>query len=196
MGAAFEGTFGVHPGERRNHAKGTCATGTFVGSSEAAAYSRSSLFSGPSVPVVARFSIGGGNPNAADTEKSPRGMGLEFRLADGELQHMTMINSPMFFASIPRIFLDQLLASKPDPATGKPNPEALKAFAAAHPESRAQSTFLDVDNPPVSYASSAYFEIHTFKFVDRDSNTTLVRWRFVPRDGEKRLSVTSSRMLI
>ena len=29
--AALEGTYGVHPGERRNHTKGTCALGEFVG---------------------------------------------------------------------------------------------------------------------------------------------------------------------
>jgi catalase len=55
-------------------------------------------------------------------------MALEFRLPDGGLQHMTMINTPMFFAAMPRTFLDKMLALKPDPATGKPYPEALKAF--------------------------------------------------------------------
>ncbi|MDP1652939.1 MAG: catalase [Rhodocyclaceae bacterium] len=44
--AAIEGAFGVTPGERRNHTKGTCAVGEFVGSKAAAAYSRSALFSG------------------------------------------------------------------------------------------------------------------------------------------------------
>lgn len=40
----------------------------------------------------------------------------------------------------------------------------------------------------MSFANSAYFGIHTFKFVNRHNKTTLVRWRFVPQDGEKRLS--------
>jgi len=62
------GAYGVHPGERRNHTKGTCALGTFVGKAEAAVYSRSSLFSGRSVPVVARFSLAGGDPEASDAE--------------------------------------------------------------------------------------------------------------------------------
>jgi catalase len=73
---AIEGTFGVTPGERRNHTRGTCASGEFVGTSEAAAYSRSALFSGRPVPVAARFSLAGGNPKAPDTAKSPRGMAL------------------------------------------------------------------------------------------------------------------------
>src|SRR5713226_379331 len=184
----LEGAYGVHPGERRNHTKGTCAVGTFVGTPEAAAYSRSALFSGQPVAVVARFSLAGGDPHARDADRSPRGMALEFRLPNGSLQHMTMINTPVFFAAMPRTFLDKMLALKPDPATGKPNPEALKAFAASHPDNRGQASFLATNNPPTSYANSPYFGIHTFKFVNRDGKTTLVRWRFVPGDGEMQLS--------
>ncbi|HEY6280541.1 MAG TPA: catalase family peroxidase, partial [Burkholderiales bacterium] len=186
--AAIEGTFGVTPGERRNHTKGTCALGEFIGSPDAAGYSRSALFSGKRVPVVARFSLAGGNPKAPDTAKSARGMALEFRLPDGGLQHMTMLNTPIFGASNPRTFLDLMIAMKPDLATGKPDPEKIKAFRTSHPDNLAQTEFLASNNPPVSYATSTYFGIHTFKFINRDNKTSLVRWRFVPQDGEKRLS--------
>lgn len=186
--AAVEEVFGAVPGERRNHIKGTCAAGEFVGSREAARYSRSPLFSGKALPVIARFSVAGGNPKAPDTARSPRGMALEFKLPDGGVQHITMINTPVFGARHPRTFLDQMRASKPDPATGKADPEKLKAFRASHPDSHAQADFLAKNNPPASYATSSYFGIHTFKFVDRDKRTTLVRWRFVPQDGELRLT--------
>jgi catalase len=187
--SAIEDVFGVTPGQRRNHIKGTCAAGEFVGDPKAAeAYSRSALFSGKPVPVVARFSLAGGNPKAPDVAKSARGMALEFSLPKGESQHMTMLNTPMFGAAQPRTFLDLMVAMKPDPATGKPDPEKIKAFKASHPDNLAQADFLANNNPPVSYANSAYFGIHTFKFVNRVSKTTLVRWRFVPQDGEKRLS--------
>ncbi len=185
---AIEGTFGVTPGERRNHTKGTCAIGEFVGSHDAAIYSRSALFSKKPVPVVARFSLAGGNPKAPDTAKSARGMALEFRLPDGSLQHMTMLNTPVFGAMQPRTFLDLMIASKPDPATGKPDPEKIKAFKATHPDNLAQSDFLAKNNPPSSYTASAFYGIHTFKFINRKNKTTLVRWRFVPQDGEKLLS--------
>jgi catalase len=185
---ALEGAYGVHPGERRNHTKGTGALGSFIGTPEAAAYSRSSLFSGQKIDVVARFSLAGGDPKAADTQKSPRGMALEFRLPGGSLQHMTMLNTPMFFAAMPRTFFDKFTALTPDPATGKPDPKKVKAFTASHPDNAAQQKFLDDNNPPVSYANSAFYGIHTFKFVDRHDKVTMVRWRFVPEDGEKRLS--------
>lgn len=185
---ALEGAYGVHPGQRRNHAKGTCALGSFVGTPEAAAVSRSALFAGSPVPVVARFSLAGGNPEASDTERTVRGMALEFRLPQNGLQHMTMINTPTFFAKMPRTFLDKMLALKPDPATGKPDPKALAEFAATHPDTRGQTQFLTDHNPPASYASESYFGIHTFHFVDRTGAITPVKFRFVPEDGEKRIS--------
>jgi catalase len=115
-------------------------------------------------------------------------MGLEFRLADGSKQHMTMINAPIFLATVPKTFLDNLIAAKRDPATGKPDPAALKAFAEAHPESAGMTKFFADHNPPPSYANSAFFGIHTFKFIDKNNKTTLVKWRFIPEDGEKELT--------
>lgn len=186
--SAIEDVFGVTPGQRRNHTKGTCAVGEFVGRPEMAAYSRSLLFSGKRLPVTARFSLAGGNPKAPDTARTARGMALEFTLPDGALQHITMLNTPMFGAAQPSTFLAQMVAMKPDPATGKPDPAKIRAFMDGHPDSRPQAAFLASHNPPPSYANSAYFGIHTFKFVGRDGQVTPVRWRFVPRDGDKRLS--------
>ena len=186
--AAIEGAFGVTPGERRNHIKGTCAAGEFVGTKEAAKLSRSPLFSGQPVPVIARFSLSGGNPKAPDVAKSGRGMALQFQLPKGQLHHLAMLNTPMFGAAHPQTFLDLMQALQPDPATGKPDPEKMKAFRASHPDATAQAQYLAANNPPASYANSAYWGIHTFLFIDKKKQETLVRWRFVPQDGEKRLS--------
>jgi cytochrome c553 len=101
---------------------------------------------------------------------------------------MTMINTPMFFAVVPRTFLDKMLALKPDPTTGKPDPEKFKVFAGSHPDNQAQAKFLADHNPPASYTNASYDGIHTFKFINRDNKTTLVCWRFVPQDGEQPLS--------
>jgi catalase len=186
--AALEQTFGVHPGQRRNHIKGTCAAGEFVGLPAARAYTRSALFSGEAVPVVARFSLPGGNPHVSDTARTARGLALEFRLADGSRQHMTMLNTPVFGASSPQTFLNDIVAKQPAASTGKPDPERIKAFHAAHDDSRAQAEFLTRHNPPPSWANASYFGIHTFKFVSQQAATTLVRWRFAPKDGEAELT--------
>ena len=78
----FESTFGKHEGFRRSGAKGICARGEFVGSSEGRALSVASAFSGQPVPVVVRFSVGGANPKAADNTRSQRNLALQFNLPE------------------------------------------------------------------------------------------------------------------
>jgi catalase len=53
-----------------------------------------------------------------------------------------MIDIPVFAVRTAQGFYDQLLASKPDPATGKPDPDKQKAFFAAHPESARAVTII------------------------------------------------------
>jgi catalase len=185
---AFEGTFGAHQGQRRNHIKGTCAAGEFVGTSEAAALSRSPLFTGKTIPVVARFSLGGGSPQVPDAAPAPRGMALEFRIPGGGLQHITMINVPIFGAMSPESFRDAVVAAKPDPKTGQPDAEKLKAYAASHPDSMALSQYASKHAPTANYFQTTYFSIHTFRFIDAKGTEHPVKWRFVPRDGVKELT--------
>jgi catalase len=185
---AFEGTFGVHAGQRRNHIKGTCAVGGFVGTTDAAALSRSALFSGKTSPVVARFSLGGGSPEVPDSAPAPRGMALEFHLPGGALQHITMINVPIFAAASPASFRDAILAAKPDPRTGHPDPEKLKAYAATHPDATALTELASHHTPTANYYQTTFFSIHTFKFIDAKGTEHPVRWRFVPRDGTKEMT--------
>lgn len=179
---------GVTPGARRNHIRGICATGSFVGAPALQAYSRSALFSGQPVPVVARFSLAGGNPNTPDSARSPRGLAIEFRLPGGGLQHFTMLNVPVFSAATPQTFQDALLANLPDPQTGKPDPAKQQAFRDSHPDAKPLADFMARNNPPVSYAQSEFYSVHTFKFVNPQDQTTLVRWRFEPEAGVSRWS--------
>jgi catalase len=185
---AFEGTFGVHPGQRRNHVKGTCAAGEFVGSADTASLSRSILFSGKTIPVIARFSLGGGSPEVPDAAPAPRGMALEFHLPGSALQHITMINSPIFAAASPASFRDLLIAAKPDPKTGQPDPEKLKAYADTHPDAMALTELSSHHTPTANYFQTTFFSVHTFKFIDAKGTQHPVRWRFVPRDGTKEMT--------
>src|SRR3984893_16490802 len=131
---ALEGAYGRHLEKRKNHTKGFGTTGYFVGTKEAAQLSRSALFAGDTIDVIGRFSIAGGGPSASDSERSPRGMGLEFRIKNGALQHMTMLDTPMFFARTPSTFLDKFLDLTKDAATGKADPSKLAAFMKQHPD--------------------------------------------------------------
>ena len=177
---------GVTPGARRNHIRGVCVSGKFIGSKSIQAYSRSALFSGKDVPFVGRFSLAGGNPNAPDTAKSPRGLAIEFKLPKNSIQHFTMLNVPVFSASVPQTFLDSMVANLPDPATGKPDPQKIQAFRESHPDTKPLAEFMAKNNPPISYANSEFYSIHTFKFINSKNKTTLVKWRFEPTAGIKR----------
>src|ERR1051325_6614901 len=53
---AFEGVAGVHPGFRRNHAKGVCAGGYFESNGQGTRLSKSVVFKAGRMPVTGRFS--------------------------------------------------------------------------------------------------------------------------------------------
>ena len=186
--SAIEKQFGVTPGQRRNHINGICVAGSFVGSRSVQPYSRSELFSGKSIPVIGRFSLAGGSLKIPDTARNPRGFALEFELPKNAVQHFTLLNVPIFGAATPESFYDGVVANTPDPETGKPDPEKVAAYKASHSDSKALGEYLAKNNPIASYANSEYFGIHTFKLINLNNKSTLVKWRLVPQDGVKRLT--------
>jgi hypothetical protein len=86
------------------------------------------------VPVVGRFALAGGMPFQTDAPATVRSMALRFPLPGGEEWRTGMNNIPVFVVNSARGFYEQLFASSPDPATGKPDPSRMNAFLAAHPE--------------------------------------------------------------
>jgi catalase len=99
-----------------------------------------------------------------------------------------MINVPIFAAASPASFRDAIVAAKPDPKTGQPDPEKLKAYAATHPDAMALTQLSSHHTPTANYYQTTFFSIHTFKFIDAKNTEHLVRWRFVPRDGTKEMT--------
>lgn len=184
----FERVGGKFDGYRRSGAKGVCATGEFVGSADGRALSASSAFSGKPVPVVARFSVGGGNPKAPDNARSQRNMALQFDLPGGETWQMGNISAPVFGAATPEQFLGRLESLAPDPETKKPNPEKVKAFADANPEVLLQGKHYASQPVPASYAKVNYWGVHGFAFVDAAGRKQLGKWIFEPVGGTQGLS--------
>ncbi len=124
----FEKVNGPHPGFRRNHAKGVCVSGYFESNGRGVALSKAACFRAGRVPVIGRFALAGGQPYAADAPQTVRSMAILFKLPDGEEWRTAMIDIPVFAVKTAQAFHDQLLASAPDPATGKPDPATMKAF--------------------------------------------------------------------
>jgi catalase len=183
----FEQLGGVHKGMRRNHVKGGCAEGSFVGAKAAQKYSSSPLFSGQSIAVIARFSLDGPDLGAADASRGPRSMALQFHLPNGELHQTAMLNTPVFLAATPQSLLDFLQAHLPDSTTGKPDPAKLAAYAETHPDNKPMSDWLEAHNPPPAFTNATYYSVDAFKFVNGKTDYW-VKWRFEPQDGVKALS--------
>lgn len=184
----FEATFGKFAGYRRSGAKGVCATGEFVGSAEGRALSTSSAFGGKPVPVVARFSVGGANPNAPDNTRSQRNMALQFNLPGGETWQMGNISAPVFGAANPEQFLGRLQSLQPDPATKAADPAKVKAFADANPDVLLQGRYFAGQPVPASFATLNYWGVHAFAFVNARGEKQFGKWVFEPVGGTRSLT--------
>ena len=77
-----------------------------------------------------------------------------------------MINIPVFPDSTPQGFYDRLLASKPVPETGKPDPEKMAAFLDRHPETVAAMKVIKQAPPSAGFADSAFYGLNAFRFTN------------------------------
>src|SRR6266404_2535580 len=180
MLAAFTDAEGLHPGFRRNHAKGVCVTGWFDSSGQAVSLSKAAVFQPGRVPVVGRFALAGGMPFQPDAPNTVRSMALRFLPPGGEEWRTGMNNIPVFPVNSARGFYEQLLASAPDPATGKPDPEKMKAFLAAHPETVRALQLIKKRQVTSGFANSTFNSLNAFRFVDAAGASVPVRWSTVP----------------
>src|SRR6516225_1006948 len=179
----FEHIYGRHDGFRRNHAKGLSATGTFVSSGAGAAICRAAVFQSGTVPLVGRFSLGGGLPDQADKPDTIRGLGLLFQLPNGQQWRTAMVNVPVFPDSTPRGFYERMLAFKPLPGTGKPDPQKTAAFLDRHPETVAAMKIIKQSPPSAGFADSTFYGLNAFWFTNTAGTTVPVRWSAVPQQA-------------
>ncbi len=176
----FQQINGPHPGFRRNHAKGVSVSGTFESSGRAAALSRAAVFQPGRMPVVGRFSLAGGNPNAVDSPETVRALAIRFSLPDGEEWRTAMISLPVFPVRTPEAFRDQLVAMAADPRTGKPDPAKVQAFLAAHPESARALAVIRTEKLSSGFENTTYYGLNAFALVSSSGKSTPVRWSTVP----------------
>ena len=176
----FEEVNGVHPGFRRNHAKGVGVSGFFESNGNGVRLSKAAVFQPGRVPVLGRFSLGGGQPYAPDTASAVRGLGLQFSLPDGELWRTAMIHLPVFPFRTPDAFYENLFASRPDPGTGKPDPAKMQAFLARHPETAEALKFIKSQPASSGFGDSTFHSLNAFRFINAAGESTPVRWILTP----------------
>jgi len=179
----FEAANGVHPGFRRNHAKGVCIAGHFIGSGNGAALSKAAVFQPVTTPVTGRFAVAVGKPFIPDNETQVRSMALSFRTANGEEWRTGINDIPVFPVRDAQGFYDQQVASTPDPVTGKPDPARLQAFFAAHPETVAALKLLKARPISSGFSNASYNSLDAFRLINATGTSTPVRWSMVASDA-------------
>ncbi|MFY9689213.1 MAG: catalase family peroxidase [Candidatus Acidiferrales bacterium] len=176
----FQRVDGTYSGFRRNHAKGVCVRGFFDSNGQGTRLSKAVIFRTGRVPVIGRFSLGGGDPYAADEMRTVRGLGLQYSLPDGEQWRTAMVNLPVFPFKDPQAFYDNLVASQPDPVTHKPDPAKGAAFLASHPETARAFGIIQSHAPSSGFDNSTFYGLNAFRFTNADGTTIPVRWALVP----------------
>jgi catalase len=176
----FRAVSGKHPGFRSNHAKGVAVTGYFDSNGNGSELSTARVFLQGSTPVMGRFSLAGGDPFISDTPSAARGLGLVFGLPGRDQWRTAMLNLPVFPDNSPEGFLDRTVASETVAGTGKPDPDAMARFLAAHPETAAAMAVIKMHPPTPGFADSTFSSLNAFYLVDAAGKRTPVRWSFVP----------------
>src|SRR5467141_4604172 len=112
--------------ERRMHAKGWGAHGTFTVTHDITKYTKAKIFSkiGKKTDMLARFSTVAGELGAADAERDVRGLALKFYTEQGNWD-LVGNNTPVFFVRGPYKFPDFIHTQKRHPRTNLRSPTAM-----------------------------------------------------------------------
>ena len=176
--------------ERRMHAKGSGAYGTFTVTKDISKYTKASLFSeiGKKTEVFVRFSTVAGERGAADAERDIRGFAIKFYTDQGNWD-MVGNNTPVFFLRDPLKFPDLNHVVKRDPRTNMHSPHANWDFWTLLPEALHQVTIVMSDRGiPATYRHMHGFGSHTFSFINANNERFWVKFHFKCQQGIKNIT--------
>ncbi len=183
----FDAIFGMHPGFRPAHAKGTMLKGTFTPALGAASLTRAPHIRREFTPVSVRFSNSTGLPLVPDNDPNanPRGMAIRFHLADHVHTDIIGHSTDGFPTRTGQEFLEFLRALASSGPSG-PSPSPIEAFLGAHPKALA---FVQTPKPaPSSFARESYFGVTAMRFTNGDGVSRFGRYRIVPEAGNDLLN--------
>jgi catalase len=184
--------------ERRMHAKGSGAHGSFTVTHDIARYTRAKLFAavGKKTGVFARFSTVAGERGAADAERDIRGFALKFYTEEGNWD-LVGNNTPVFFMRDPLKFPDLNHAVKRDPRTNLRSPANNWDFWTSLPEALHQVTVVMSDRGiPATYRHMHGFGSHTFSLISPSNERFWVKFHFRTQQGIKNLTDAEAGALI
>ena len=184
--------------ERRMHAKGSSAYGTFTVTHDISQYTKAKLFSevGKQTEFFARFSTVAGERGAADAERDIRGFALKFYTEEGNWD-LVGNNTPVFFLRDPLKFPDLNHAVKRDPRTNLRSAQNNWDFWTSLPEALHQVTIVMSERGiPASYRHMHGFGSHTFSLINADNERYWVKFHFRSNQGIKNLTDAEANKVI
>ena len=176
--------------ERRMHAKGAGAHGTFTVTHDITKYTKAKIFSeiGKKTQMFARFSTVAGERGAADAERDIRGFALKFYTEEGNWD-LVGNNTPVFFLRDPLKFPDLNHAIKRDPRTGMRSADNNWDFWSNLPEALHQVTVVMSDRGiPKSFRHMHGFGSHTYSFINSENKRFWVKFTFKTQQGIQNLT--------
>jgi catalase len=176
--------------ERRMHAKGSGAYGTFTVTHDITRFTRANVFSkvGKKTDVFVRFSTVAGERGAADAERDIRGFAIKFYTEQGNWD-LVGNNTPVFFLRDPLKFPDLNHAVKRDPRTNLRSALNNWDFWSSLPEALHQVTIVMSDRGlPATYRHMHGFGSHTFSFLNAKNERSWVKFHFRTQQGIKNLT--------
>jgi len=184
--------------ERRMHAKGSGAFGTFTVTKDITKYTRAKIFSkvGKKTELFARFTTVAGERGAADAERDIRGFALKFYTEEGNWD-LVGNNTPVFFFRDPLKFPDLNHAVKRDPRTNLRSARNNWDFWTSLPEALHQVTIVMSERGiPASYRHMHGFGSHTFSFINAKNDRYWVKFHHVCQQGIKNLTDAEAEKII
>ncbi|WP_448659091.1 catalase [Sphingomonas sp. CJ99] len=184
--------------ERRMHAKGSGAYGTFTVTHDISPFTKAKLFSeiGKTTPIFVRFSTVAGERGAADAERDIRGFAVKFYTEQGNWD-LVGNNTPVFFFRDPLRFPDLNHAVKRDPRTGLRSAQNNWDFWTLLPEALHQVTIVMSDRGiPRSYRHMHGFGSHTYSMVNASGERVWVKFHFRCQQGIETLTDAEAAALI
>jgi catalase len=172
--------------ERRMHAKGSGAFGTFTVTHDITRYTRAKIFSqiGKKTDLYTRFSTVAGERGAPDAERDIRGFAVKFYTEEGNWD-LVGNNTPVFFLRDPLKFPDLNPSIKRDPRRGESNSD----FFTQLPEALHQITLVTSDRGvPRRFRHMHGFGSHTFSFINSASERFWVKFHLATQQGIENLT--------
>jgi catalase len=175
--------------ERVVHARGTGAHGVFRSYGNAASLTRAAFLAeeGKETPVFVRFSTVLGSRGSADTVRDVRGFATKF-YTDAGVFDLVGNNMPVFFIQDAIKFPDVIHAAKPHPDAEIPQAQSAHDtfwdFVSLHTEATHMVMWAMSDRAiPRSFRTMEGFGVHTFRLVNADNETCLVKFHWKPIAG-------------